>query len=258
MPSYDEEIKAEIEHSLKCLAGKRGEEIINKIRPVIYTNLQRGRVRFFIEGEIHRVREYVWRVAEIYSELYPLVSNLQNNRATSKWKPLSSKMYSWAYSYFLGKGFHPSGTTREIAMECANEAAAAILQAYFPYDTGFDPWACVIVQNTCRKYIRRETKKAIIPQQNLVEIDEALSNIPDPAYQDKSYLADLREDLDAALTFLPEARRQVIELCYFDGLSPAEIAKRMGKSLGAVHCLKFNALQDLRKILSKNGYKLNE
>jgi DNA-directed RNA polymerase specialized sigma24 family protein len=41
-------------------------------------------------------------------------------------------------------------------------------------------------------------------------------------------------------------------------MKPDEIAKKMGKTVGAIYSLRFNALNDLRKILSRNRDNLNE
>jgi RNA polymerase sigma factor (sigma-70 family) len=167
-------------------------------------------------------------------------------------------MVTWAYNYFLKKGFRADTTTQETATECATEAAMNILRAHFPFDSDFAAWACVTVQNTCRKYIREATKKSIIPQQNIVDLDETLSELKDPAHQNQEYLKDLRGDILEAIAKLSAARRQVVELIYFTEMSPGEIAQRLNKSIGAIYSLLFNALHDLRKILSENRNNTNE
>jgi RNA polymerase sigma factor (sigma-70 family) len=258
MPLQVEDIKEEIENSLKLLSEQKGDEIAKKIRLILYTNLDRGRIHSFVEGNINLVRDYIWRVAEAYSTLSPFINKLQTERTTMVWEPLYKQMVSWAFYFFIKKGFNANITTQEIAQECATEAAMQILRAYFPYDTQLEPWACVIVQNTCRKYIRGATKKSNIPQQNLVYLEETLSNIKDPSYQDQETLKGIQADILEAITELSEARRHVIEYIYFNELSPVEIAKRMNKSVGAIYSLQFNALHDLRKILSKNRNNTNE
>jgi len=258
MPFQADDIKTEIENSLIFLSEQKGDEIAKKIRLILYTNLDRGRIHSFVEGDINLVRDYIWRVAEAYIRLSPFMDKLQSERTTMVWEPLYKQMVSWAFYFFIKKGFATNITTQEIATECATEAAMHILRAYFPYDTDLEPWACVIVQNTCRKYIRGATKKSIIPQQNLIYLEETLSNIKDPSYQDQEHIKDIQGDLLEAITKLSDARRQVIELIYFNELSPVEIAKRMNKSVGAIYSLQFNALHDLRKILSKNRNNNNE
>ena len=258
MPLQVEDIKTDIENSLIVLSEQKGDEIAKRIRLILYTNLDRGRIQSFVEGDINLVRDYILRVADEYINLSPFINKLQNERTTVVWEPLYKKMVSWAFNFFIKKGFIANITTQEIATGCATEAALNILRAYFPYDTDLEPWACVIVQNTCRKYIRGATKKSIIPQQNIVDLDESLENLKDPSYQDQDHIKDLQSDLLEALAKLSPARRKVLELIYFHELTPVEIANKMNKSVGAIYSLQFNALHDLRKILSENRNNINE
>jgi RNA polymerase sigma factor (sigma-70 family) len=251
-------IKAELENSLNKLSEWKGVEFTQRIKPILYTNLDRGRIQSFIEGNFKSIYDYVRRVADEYIKLSPLIEKLQIERTTTAWEPLFKKMVNWAFYFFIKKGFAADKTTQEIAMECATEAAMNILNAHFPYDTDLEPWVCVITHNACRRYIRRASKKSNVPPQNIINIDEMLSNIKDPNFQDQEYIKALQGDLLEAIAKLSSARRQVIEFVYFDELSPGEIAGRMGKSVGAIYSLQFNALQDLRKILSKNRNNINE
>ncbi|MEO0491260.1 MAG: sigma-70 family RNA polymerase sigma factor, partial [Cyanobacteria bacterium J06659_2] len=47
-------------------------------------------------------------------------------------------------------------------------------------------------------------------------------------------IAERRSQVKSALTQLPEAQRQVIEMAYFQGLSQSEIAQRTDLKLGTV------------------------
>jgi RNA polymerase sigma factor (sigma-70 family) len=257
MQSHIEEFKAEIEKALESLVKEGNEEVANQIRPILFANLDRGRIHGFTEDEIERVQEYANRVFQTYTDLNLYVHSVQIERSTIVWDPLFKQMQTWAYHFFLGKNFYPGEATQEIALGCATEAAINLLNAYFPYDADFEPWVCVIVQNTCLKWIKKETGKSVIPSQNIVEIDEALDNLEDPALLEERYQTDLAGDLLDAVAKLSNERRQVIELFYLNDLSPDEIAKKMGKSVGAIYNLKFNALNDLRKILNRKGDNIN-
>jgi RNA polymerase sigma factor (sigma-70 family) len=214
----------------------------------LHTNLDRGRVEHFIENDIARVDAYVRRVHENYARLHPYIESVQKERADEAWQPLLVKLQTWAYNFLLGKGFVPGFSTRDIAEECATEAALRILDAHFPYDTEFAPWAHTTVTMTGFRFFRDGTRKSIVPPQNLVELDEQL---PNPEEINRASQEE-RQVLLQAMAHLSEARRQVIQLHYLDELSLPEIARQMGKSAGAIHSLHFNALQDLRKILNKN------
>ena len=59
-------INTEIERVLDALAQKQGNEIVDKIRPIIYFNLKRERLQVYIDGGVRRVKAYVMLVADIY------------------------------------------------------------------------------------------------------------------------------------------------------------------------------------------------
>lgn len=62
------------------------------------------------------------------------------------------------------------------------------------------------------------------------------------------------ELLVATLKGLIPARRQVLELTLL-GLKPLSIAERLGKTAGAVSCLKFHALADLKRALDETRFR---
>lgn len=257
MAPHIEEFRAEIEKALELLARQGSEEVVNQIRPILFANLDRDRIYGFTEDKVVRVQEYVKRVFHIYADRNLYIHSVQIERSTLVWEPLFKQMQAWAYHFFLSKNFYPGEATQAIASGCATEAALHVLSAYFPYDTDFEPWVCVIVHNTCLKWMRKETNKSVIPSQNILEMDETLNDLADPAFLDQRGATDLAGDLLDVISELSSERRQVIELLYFDDLSPAEVAAKMGKSVGAIYNLKFNAFNDLRKILNKKRDNIN-
>ena len=64
---------------------------------------------------------------------------------------------------------------------------------------------------------------------------------------------ELRQCLKEALADLPEEQRQVLVLRHISGLSPAEIAERLGKSESSVHGLHHRGRARLRAVLSERG-----
>lgn len=248
MKLHRKNIKIEIEKTLQFLGTESKSQITASIRTVLFTNLDRGRVENFIGHDIIRIGEYVRRVIENHARLNPYLQAVQKERTDAVWQPLFDQLQLWAYNFLLRKNFMPGDSTRAIAGECATEAALRILDAHFPYDTEFEPWAYTIVSMSCLRFFRDGTKKSVIPPQNLVELDEELPDLDTTRLME---VADQSDLLDA-MSELPEARRQVIELHYFKGISLPEIAHILGKSAGAIHSLHFHALRDLRKILGKN------
>jgi len=244
MNHYRQAIVNEIEKNLQVLEPERAAVF----RSVLYANLDRGRVETFIGNDLNCVGDYVQRVVEHHARLSSYIKSVQSERSDAVWLPLFQKLQMWAYNFLLRKNFAPGDSTRVVAEECATEAALRILDAYFPYDTDFDPWAHTIITITCLRFFRDGTKKSLIPAQNIVELDDELPDLENGGLLDP----DNKNDLLEAMSGLSDARCQVIQLHYLEDMPLPEIAKVMGKTVGAVHSLHFNALQDLRKILSKN------
>lgn len=242
-----DQIGLEIEKKLQALPP----ELAVKLRPVLLANLDRGRVETFTGDDLARVGEYVQRIREHYERLHNYLHAVQDERSGLVWEPLFAKLHTWAYNFLLRKNFYPGQETSDIAQARAADAAMRLIEAHFPYDTEFEPWAYTIVTMSCLHFFRDATRKSAIPSQNLVELDETLPDIT-AFLQDGDDHADLPE----AIARLSEARRQVINLYYFEGLPLPEIAEAMGKTPGAIHSLHFNALADLRKILGQNRNKL--
>ena len=52
-------IRHMLDEALKALAESKGEILARQIKPILLTNLDRGRVENFIQGDPGRIREYV-------------------------------------------------------------------------------------------------------------------------------------------------------------------------------------------------------
>jgi len=237
-----------IEEVLNSLLVERGSKLVGKVRPIIYSNLDRGRVQAFIEGKADLIQDYIERTVDNYLKLNLYLHRLQIERDDEVWRALLDQMQSWAYSYFLSKNFVPGEDTLEIAKIQATEAAITILDAHFPYDVEFSPWARVLLIHTCQRYIRKAIRKSEIPSKKIVSIDLD-SELTGSLEMTPELSGEVKLDIIKAIENLPEARRQVIVMLYFEGKSPKEISEKLNKSIGAIYSLHFNALDELRKIL---------
>jgi RNA polymerase sigma factor (sigma-70 family) len=248
-----EHIERDIEGALKHLAGSEGEGFVRHIRPIIQANVARKRHEWFMQRNPGGIHDYVACVAKGYRELHPYLHQLQQERDKDAWAPLFHRMLQWAYNYFLRKGFSTDSKTGELAHECATAAAMNLIGAHFPFDTDFDAWAHRIVLNACRKHMQQSFKKSAVRDEQLVDLDENLVGTDDLLRE--NHIGDLREKLEKALEKLDSARRTVVQLLYFEGLSVSEVAKRMGKTVGSIYNLHFRALANLRKILKDSDDK---
>ncbi len=126
----------------------------------------------------------------------------------------------------------------------------------------FIQWLTVIASrrmtDVCRRYLAYE--KRDIRREVNETADEAgegleglLALLPDgtvgPAV--RVSIEELRRNVRAAIEQLPEHYRMVIELRYFEGLKLDEIARRLGKTKGAVAMLLSRAAEKLRTILGE-------
>jgi RNA polymerase sigma-70 factor (sigma-E family) len=100
-----------------------------------------------------------------------------------------------------------------------------------------------IVVNTCRSGWRKWGSRV------------AIGDVPELANAPETDAVDDRELLRQALARLPARQREVLLLRYYEDLSEAEIAKRLGCAPGTVKSSAARALRALRDILPEYAYR---
>lgn len=250
-----EELEVILENALLSLQPQRGEDNLLTLRSIISTNLERKRVQYYLQNDSSaQPYDYVQRVVEHYDHWHPYIHQIQVEKQTAVWQPLFAKLQMWAYT-FLRRYLSDPDHLHQQSQNCATEAASILVNAHFPYDVDFDPWACVLLQNVCRKYIA-QTAKNQYPDKELVSLDrwdDWLRNIADPASGETKRRTDLRLDLLSAIEQLATAARQEFILrYYFEGQTYEQIAQEMNRSKNALYKLHFDALENLRKIMAPN------
>lgn len=250
-----ESLLTALQRAIQQVAEQKGEPFARAIAPIVMTNLDKGRVHHFLDGQTDNQPEaYVWRVCELYEEWHPYLTQIQQDQDPELWLSLYNQLKQWSYNQLLKeKFFAPPDQKLELAADCAVMAAGRLLHARFPYDTDFDPWAYTLVQNVTRNYLYKEYKANREEAEHLQPVDdweewEALlpAQLLSQSDDDK---AELRQALLAAIDQLAsDARKQLIILHYLDGLSLAEVAREMDRSSNAIHKLHYDSLKNLRKI----------
>jgi RNA polymerase sigma factor (sigma-70 family) len=241
----------EVEATLAKVSSRYGDEVLSAIKPVLLANLKNGRINTFTDNSDVSVEAYVLRVVENYlcNNLY--LKSLQIEKADLVWIPLLEKVRKWIFTFFIRKGFAEVYVINEIVPELSQEASIQIMKAQFTYDTDFDPWAHIIVKDTCFKYMRSAMKKSVVPANMILELDDAFENQVEDNRQRPENLSTLdRATLITAIQHLAPDRREIIIQKYFYELNSKAIAEKNHKSLGAIYSLHFNAIESLRKILS--------
>lgn len=136
------------------------------------------------------------------------------------------------------------------------EAAADVLQEVFwqvwreapQYDPARgSPEAWLVMRARTRaidrlRSMRRRDRTFVAP------VDEAVARSDGPR-ENPAVLVEDRGLVQTALAQLPEPQRRVIELAFFEGLTQAEIASRLGEPLGTVKTRARLGLERLRGAL---------
>ena len=243
--------KKKIDALLSNLAADRGEMFLTEVRSILFSNLDRGRIKKFTKQNSIDLQAYVLRVVQLYEKLREYLRSIQVEKADTEWNALKARLDHWAYIYLRKKRFRPTQETIKLSQDYATDAAITIMNAYFPFDTEFEPWAFVVLQNVCRQKISEATRKSKVPDYLISELEDDLWRIADPAADDIEGKTGKRQLIQNAIEKLStEQKRQVIRLRYFKGFSFKEIAEHLDKSINAVYKSHFDALKDLREILN--------
>jgi RNA polymerase sigma-70 factor, ECF subfamily len=114
------------------------------------------------------------------------------------------------------------------------------LERYEPSSVPFSAWILRVARNAAIDHVR--TRRAI-PCAEVRSAEEPFSDIGRERWS----------DLRTALDTLPRDQRQVVMLRFVVGLSPTEIAARLGRTEDAVHALQHRGRRRLRAELALLG-----
>ena len=255
MNDYSEEIHQIFNQVLQPIGLEKGEDFVNKIRHILFINLRRGRLLYFL-NQNHTIQDYVAHVVTTYESISPKLENLRQRREAFEWNIWAERFETWAYNFFRKKGMLPE-QAQSLARDSAADTAVVILTAHFPYDCDFEPWANIIVQNMCRK-LWKQIKQQWEQTQNLVALDEQFENQTDPLAAEPDRLVEEeeqqllhREKVLAAVAHLSPKRQKVIRRHELDGLPLAELAKEMGTTLNSIYSLHSRAMDELQALLQE-------
>lgn len=115
------------------------------------------------------------------------------------------------------------------------------IQRYEQRSVPFSAWLLRITHNMAIDYLRRRTPICDEPERAVVE--------ERPDFE----AGQLRSALRSALAELPDVQREIVVLRHFGGLSPGEIARRLGRSEDSVHGLHHRARRTLKLALTEAG-----
>ena len=108
----------------------------------------------------------------------------------------------------------------------------------------FSSWLYRIAHNQIVDYHRKRSRRATVPLDD--RMDWASDDNPGQTAERTMQIEKLAE----ATKKLTDAQREVISLRFAGELSIAEVAKTMGKSIGAIKALQHSAIVALRKVMA--------
>jgi RNA polymerase sigma-70 factor (ECF subfamily) len=115
------------------------------------------------------------------------------------------------------------------------------IQSYEQRSVPFSAWLLRITHNMAIDYLRRRTPMYDEPERAVIEERAEFE------------AGQLRGALCDALAELPELQREIVVLRHLGGLSPREIADRLGRSEDSVHGLHHRARRALKLALTEAG-----
>ena len=107
-------------------------------------------------------------------------------------------------------------------------------------------WILTLVHRRAVDAVRREQRR------RAVSLDRAAEPSVDGVEED-AWLRFQRERVQAALSRLPDAQREALELAYYGGFSQSELAERLGQPLGTIKSRMFGGLSRMRDLLGEPG-----
>jgi RNA polymerase sigma factor (sigma-70 family) len=109
-------------------------------------------------------------------------------------------------------------------------------------------WILTLVHRRAVDLVRREDRRRADPLDAGAEAAETT-----PSAEDAAWLRFERERVQEALSRLPDAQREAIELAYYGGFTQSELAERLGEPLGTIKSRMFAGLTRLRELLDDSA-----
>jgi RNA polymerase sigma-70 factor, ECF subfamily len=116
----------------------------------------------------------------------------------------------------------------------------SVIQKYEPRQVPFTAWIIRVARNIA---VDHQRQRRAIPR----------AEVFDPSDRADDALDERRRSIEHALEALPEDQRGVVVLRHIVGMSPGEIADRLGRSEASIHGLHHRARQTLKRKLKDAG-----
>jgi RNA polymerase sigma-70 factor (ECF subfamily) len=155
-----------------------------------------------------------------------------------------SKLCKYVYGKIFGYTYYRV-RQREDAEDLTSEVILKMIKSLRNQKGNFLAWVYRIATNTVIDFYRQRSRR------HEISLDELKQDIPSPEAP-KDILSENR--MKEALSHLTPEQADVITLKFIQEYNNDEIAKIMGKTVGAIKVLQFRALKALREYFRKEGY----
>ena len=121
---------------------------------------------------------------------------------------------------------------------------------FVPERSKASTWILTLVHRRAVDAVRREQRRRA----------DSLDRAAEPSVEgveEDAWLRFQRERVQSALSRLPDAQREALELAYYGGLSQSELAERLGQPLGTIKSRMFGGLSRLRELLGEPGTEMS-
>lgn len=232
------------------------QQLLKNVRALLHRSLEYGRAGRVLGSNPTDLecQQYVDAVTGYYQQHQVIVTCLEK-RDEEAWTKTINKIRMWANSYLSNQQI--DGPLRiKIVEECVPNAVLTFLSSIYHYDTEFDAWFCVLVQNVCKKYIKDQMRPAAMLEKEALSVDHSellLERLADGKALDANRQRELRAELLEAIKKLSStARQDLIIHYYFLNFSFKEIGAKLNKSMSAIYKLHHDAIKELRSIMDDN------
>ena len=159
------------------------------------------------------------------------------------------EMY-WNNMLLFTNGYvHNLSDAEDIAQEALIKLS--IKRPKFEHDAQLKSYLFKICRNLSLNYLKKQGRAQSIEPEMMENIEDQLQNV-----QEQLELDDTKRMLHQAMAQLKQEYREVLYLRYFESMSTKEAARVMKCSEKKLIAIAYQARQQLKKILEKEGFSI--
>ncbi len=186
-----------------------------------------------------------------------------NTQGPEDWVKLYTKLQHWSFNWWLSNGFSNDAHTRELVIECAQDAIARIATSTPPQTDNIDAWYYGVLRNACRIAIKHKyryeeflDKRSFIADsdysEDLLELLIDTASTPEDRLIAEETKSIRLKALKDAMQKLNYSDQSLLTRFYFQGASIGRLAEDLNVSKSIVSSRKHNALKRLAKYLPQD------